>query len=73
MLRTLFSWKFDPHPPPRNANNIEPYIFVTLFSVKADTPPPTPNCVTYHLNGPNPNSKHIPKTDLTLPFQIQIS
>ena len=21
---TLFSWKFDPHPPPRNANNIGP-------------------------------------------------
>ena len=42
MLRTLFSWKFDPHPPPRNANNVEPYIFVRLFSVKADTPPPPP-------------------------------
>ena len=28
---TLFSWKLDPHQPPRNANNIEPYTFVTLF------------------------------------------
>ena len=37
---TLFSWKFDPHPPPRNANNVEPYTFVTLFSGKLDTPPP---------------------------------
>ena len=39
MLRTLFFWKFDPHPPPRNANNVEPYIFVTLFSVKAHPHP----------------------------------
>ena len=37
---TLFSWKFDPHSPPRNANNVEPYTFVALFSGKADTPPP---------------------------------
>ena len=22
---TLFSWKFDPHPPPRNANNVGSY------------------------------------------------
>ncbi len=71
MLRTLFSWKFDPHPPPRNANNVEPYIFVTLFSVKADTPPhPQLRYVTLEWPCPNPNSKHIPKTDLTLPFQI---
>ena len=64
MLRTLFSWKFDPHPPPRNANNVEPYIFVTLFSVKADTPPPHPQLryVTLEWPCPNPNSKHIPKT-----------
>ena len=26
----LFSWKFE--PPPRNANNVEPFTFVTLFS-----------------------------------------
>ena len=37
---TLFSWKFDPHLPPRNANNVEPYTFVTLFSGESDTPPP---------------------------------
>ena len=24
----LFPWEFDPHPPPRNANNVEPYTFV---------------------------------------------
>ena len=35
----LFFWKLDPHPPPRNANNIEHYTFVTLFSRKPDTPP----------------------------------
>ena len=38
---TLFSWEFYPHPPPHNANNIEPYTFVMLFSGKADTPLPT--------------------------------
>ena len=36
---TLFFWKVDPHPPPRNANNIEHYTFVTIFSRKSDTPP----------------------------------
>ena len=41
---TLFFWKLDPHPPPRNANNIKHYIFVTLFSRKSDTPYPI--CVT---------------------------
>ena len=39
---TVFSWNLDPHQPPRNANNIEPYTFVTLFSGKFDTPPPPP-------------------------------
>ena len=38
---TLFSWKLDPHPPPHNANNVEPYTFVTLFPGKFD--PPTPH------------------------------
>ena len=28
---TFFFFKFDTHPPPHNANNVEPYIFVTLF------------------------------------------
>ena len=42
---TLFSWKFDPHPPPRYANNVELYTFVTLFSGKADTPPPPPTAL----------------------------
>ena len=37
---TLFSGKLDPHPPPRNANNVEYYTFVTLFFGKLDTPPP---------------------------------
>ena len=37
---TLFFCKLDPHPPPRNVNNIEHYTFVTLFSGKSDTPPP---------------------------------
>ena len=42
----LFSWKLDPHPPLRNANNIEPYTFVTLFSRKLDTPHPHLRYVT---------------------------
>ena len=29
------------HPLPSNANNIQPYTFVTLFSGKASTPTPT--------------------------------
>ena len=32
--------EFDPHSPPRNANNVELYTFGTLFSGKADTPHP---------------------------------
>ena len=28
---TLFSRKLDPNPPPRNANNVEYFTFVTLF------------------------------------------
>ena len=43
---TLFFWKLDPHPPPRNANNIEHYTFVTLFSRKSDTPHPHLRYVT---------------------------
>ena len=46
---TLFFWKLDPHPPPRNANNIEHHTFVTLFSRKSDTHPP-PSAL--HLNDP---------------------
>ena len=42
---TLFFWKLDPHPPPRNANNIEHYTFITLSPRKSDTPP-TPICIT---------------------------
>ena len=37
---TLVFWKLDSHPPPRNANNIEPYTFVKLFPGKVDTPTP---------------------------------
>ena len=33
-------------PPPRNANNIEHYTFVTLFSRKSDTPHPHLRYVT---------------------------
>ena len=50
----LFSWKFDPHPPSRNANNVEPYSFVTLFSWKADTPHPLLRYIT--LEWPRANS-----------------
>ena len=38
VLRNAFFLKLDPHPTPRNANNIEPYTFVTLFSRKLNTP-----------------------------------
>ena len=31
VLRNVFFWKIDTHPPPHNANNIEPYTFVALF------------------------------------------
>ena len=50
VLRNAFFWKLkfisrlDPHPPPRNANNIEPYTCVTLFSGKFETPHPI--CIT---------------------------
>ena len=40
----LFFGKSDPHPPPRNANNIEHYTFVTLFL--ENLTPPTPIGVT---------------------------
>ena len=46
----LFSWKWDPHPPPRNANNIEHYTFVAFFSRKSD---PTPIWVTETLEWPH--------------------
>ena len=52
VFRNAFLWKLDPHPPPRNANNIEPYTFVTLFSVKSDTPPPHPHLRYVTLEGP---------------------
>ena len=35
---TLFSREFDPHPHPPNANNVEPYTFVMLFSPGKLTP-----------------------------------
>ena len=56
---TLFSWKLDPHPPPRNANNIEHYTFVTLFSRKSDTPHPHLRYVTleWPLSRPLDRSK----------------
>ena len=43
---TLFFWKLYTHPPPRNANNIEPYTFVMLFSRKFVTLPPPLRYVT---------------------------
>ena len=44
VLRNVFSWEFDSYAPPRNANNVEPYTFVTLVSGKAD-PPSTPTAL----------------------------
>ena len=40
VLRNAFFWKFDTHPPPRNANNVEPYIFVGKL---APLHPPLPH------------------------------
>ena len=37
VLRNAFFRKWDPHPLPRNANNIESYTFVTIFSGKFNT------------------------------------
>ena len=45
---TLFSWNLNPHPPPRNHNNVEAYTFITIFSGKLDTPhPPYVLCNTW--------------------------
>ena len=44
VLRNAIFLEIEPHPPPRNANNIEYYTFVTLLSRKSD--PPTPICVS---------------------------
>ena len=44
--RTLFFGKVDPHPPHRNANNIEPYTFVTLFPENLRHPHPHLHYVT---------------------------
>ena len=43
VLRNAIFLEIGP-PPPRNANSIEHYTFITLFSRKSDTP--TPICVT---------------------------
>ena len=40
VLRNAIFLEIGPPPPPRNANNIEHYTFVTLFSRKSDTPHP---------------------------------
>ena len=48
VLRNTFFLGIWLHPPPRNANNVEPHTSVTLFSRKADThPPPTGLCNTW--------------------------
>ena len=39
VLRNAFFLKIGPPPTPRNANNVEPYTFITLFSGKFHTPP----------------------------------
>ena len=39
VLRNAIFLQIGPHPPPRKANNIEHYTFVTLFSGKSNTPP----------------------------------
>ena len=44
VLRSFFFWKCDPHPPPRNANNVEQYTFVTIFA--GYLTPSHPHCIT---------------------------
>ena len=46
VLHNAFFRKIDTHTPPRNANNIEPYTFVMLFSGKFYTLPPPLHYVT---------------------------
>ena len=48
VLRNAIFLEIGP-PPPRNANNIEHYTFVTLFSRKSDTPHPHLRYVTLDL------------------------
>ena len=54
VLPYAFFWKFDTHPPPCNANTVEPYIFVMFYSGKSDTlpPPPTSLCNTWMAHRP---------------------
>ena len=47
VLRNAFFLEIGPPPTPRNANNIEPYTFVMLFSGKSDPPPPHLHYVTW--------------------------
>ena len=66
----LFFWKFDtPHPPPRNANNVEPYIFVMLFKGKSDTLPPLLCYVTLEW----PFMSYIINTNFKAVFQTLLS
>ena len=46
VLRNAVFLKMDPHPPPRNANNIEPYTFVTFLPENVAPPPPFALCNT---------------------------
>ena len=48
---TLFSWKLDPHPPPRNGNNVEPY---TRPGVNPPSTIPNPIPVDFLIPNPIP-------------------
>ena len=41
VLCNAFPLEFGPPPTPRNANNVEPYTFETVFPEKCDTPTPS--------------------------------
>ena len=51
VLCEAFVWKFDTHSPPLHNTQRELYIFVTLFSGKSNTLPPT-TTLRYTCYGP---------------------
>ena len=51
VLRNAFSQEIGEHPPPRNPNNVVPYIFVMLFP--ENVTPPTPSALRNTGMAPN--------------------
>ena len=51
-VRQCFFWQFYTHPPPRNANNVDPYIFIMFFSGNITPSQPLLHYVTLEWPGP---------------------